>query len=86
MEITDTHSHIYLEEFAGDRKEMLKRAELEGVRKILMPAIDSETHEHVLETERSYSGKCFAMMGLHPCSVKTNFKEELSLVKKSLAQ
>ena len=86
MEITDTHSHIYLEEFTGDRKEMLNRAELEGVRKILMPAIDSETHEQVLETERSFPGKCFAMMGLHPCSVKANYKEELEIVKKYLAQ
>ena len=86
MEITDTHSHIYLEEFGGDRKEVLNRAELEGVRKILMPAIDSETHELVLETERSFPGKCFAMMGLHPCSVKANFNEELEVVKKYLAQ
>lgn len=86
MEITDTHTHIYLEEFAGDRKDMLNRAELEGVRKILMPAIDSETHEQMLETERLFPGKCFAMMGLHPCSVKANFKEELEVVKKYLAQ
>ena len=86
MEINDTHSHIYLEDFAGDRNEMLKRAETEGVTKILMPAIDSTTHEQTIEVSYLYPGKCFAMMGLHPCSVKINFKEELDLVKKYLDQ
>jgi TatD DNase family protein len=86
MQITDTHSHVYLGDFAEDGNEMLKRAEMEGVCKILMPAIDSETHGQLIEAERLHPNQCFAMMGLHPCSVKENFWEELELVKKYLGQ
>ena len=86
MQITDTHSHIYLDEFATDRAEMLLRAEKEGVRKILMPAIDSQTHEQMLALEKLNPAQCFAMMGLHPCSVKENFEAELGIVKKYLSE
>jgi TatD DNase family protein len=86
MQITDTHSHIYLPEFESDRADMLLRAEKEGVRKILMPAIDSSTHLQMLELENLNPAQCIAMMGLHPCSVKQNFKEELGIIKSYLDQ
>jgi len=44
MTLIDTHSHIYLPEFDSDIAEMFERADKEGVIKILLPAIDSETH------------------------------------------
>ena len=80
--IIDSHSHIYLAEFDQDRAAMLARAENEGVELILMPAIDRTTHSTMLEIERSFPGKCYAMMGLHPCSVKEGYNEELTIVKK----
>jgi len=79
--LIDTHSHIYLGDFDHDRIEMLSRAENEGVGMILMPAIDSETHLATLKTEKELGAKCLAMMGLHPCSVKENYREELKIVK-----
>lgn len=75
--IIDTHSHIYLEEFDADRKAMLERAENESVRHILMPAVDSVSHGRLLETEKAHPGLCLGMMGLHPCSVKENYPDEL---------
>lgn len=78
MNLIDTHSHIYLPEFDADRPEMLRRAEIEGVRKILMPAIDAETHQKMLNIEQNHTGVCIAMMGVHPCSVKSNYKAELN--------
>jgi len=79
--LIDTHSHIYLPEFGPDRPEMMTRAYNEGVGLVLMPAIDSATHEEMLKTEMSFQGKTLSMMGLHPCSVKENFIEELKIVK-----
>lgn len=86
MALIDTHSHIYLGEFDNDRKAMLERAAEEGVVKILMPAIDSETHSQMLETERNFSDLCLSMIGLHPCSVKENYKDELQVVGDFLQQ
>lgn len=85
MQIIDTHSHIYLEEFANDREQIIKRAEYEGIRMVLMPAIDTEHHKNMLSLEADNPDFCRSMMGLHPCSVKENWKEELSIVAGFLA-
>lgn len=86
MALIDTHSHIYLDEFDNDRKPMLERAMEEALVKILMPAIDSETHNKMLEAEQHFPGLCLSMMGLHPCSVKENYKHELQIVHDFLQQ
>ncbi len=82
--IIDTHTHLYSEEFKDDIAEVLQRAEKEMVQKFCLPAIDSETHQAMIALEDANPGKCFAMMGLHPCSVKENYKEELAIAEKWL--
>jgi TatD DNase family protein len=81
MMIIDTHSHIYLPEFDLDRPQILDRAEKEGVKKILLPAIDSTTHGAMLKLEEKNPSVCLSMIGLHPCSVKENPDEELKIVR-----
>ncbi len=83
MLLTDTHSHIYLPEFDKDRDLMLERAEKEGVGTILMPAIDTSTHDQMLRLEEAHPN-CMAMMGLHPCSVKADFQAELKTAREFL--
>ncbi|MBI5856375.1 MAG: TatD family hydrolase [Sphingobacteriales bacterium] len=77
MTLIDTHSHIYLSEFNQDREKILERAQNEGISVVLLPAIDSSTHEQMLELETNSRGIYQSMMGLHPCSVKEDFEEEL---------
>ena len=86
MTLIDSHSHIYLNEFDIDRVEVLERAATEGVSNILMPAIDSSTHEAMMRTENEFSSQCKSMIGLHPCSVKANYKDELKIVEEYLAK
>lgn len=81
MKLTDTHAHIYLSEFEEEREKMLKRAEKEGVTKIFLPAIDSESHQQLLALAAAYPDTCIPMMGLHPCYVKENYKDELSIAR-----
>jgi TatD DNase family protein len=81
MILTDTHCHLYAEEFATDIDEVLKRATAAGVQKFYLPAIDSTTHAQMIKLQDNYPGKCIAMMGLHPCYVKENYLNELQLVK-----
>ena len=81
----DTHAHIYLPEFDGDRKDVISNAKKAGIDKILMPAIDSGNHAFMLETEGKFE-ECIAMIGLHPCSVKENYEAELEVVKNYLRE
>ena len=86
MNLIDTHSHLYDRAFDGDRAEAVGRALGAGVRKILLPAIDSESHEALFGLARTYPGVCFPMMGLHPTSVNDNprWRQELEAVGKYL--
>lgn len=81
MTIIDTHSHIYLSDFNEDRATLIESAEKEGVARILLPAIDSTTHEDMLKIEHNDPSHFYAMMGVHPCSIKENFREELNTAK-----
>ena len=82
----DTHAHIYSNKFNTDRAEMLQKTFELGVHKIFMPNIDRESIDGMLALEKAYPNQCYAMMGLHPCSVKENFEEELAIVEEWLAK
>ncbi|SHL79390.1 TatD family hydrolase [Hymenobacter psychrotolerans] len=77
MHLTDSHAHVYSEQFKPDRDDMLNRAYEAGVRTIVMPNIDHESIDVMLETEARFPQQCHAMMGLHPCYVTKNFEKEL---------
>jgi TatD DNase family protein len=80
-QLIDTHAHIYLSEFDDDIDEVIDRSKEAGIEKIFMPNIDSNSIEGMLEIEKIYKNYCVSMMGLHPCYVKTNYKEELNNIK-----
>ena len=86
MMLIDTHAHLYLAKFDDDREEMMDRARQNGIEKIYLPNIDHESIDVMLKMEADYPDRCFAMMGLHPCSVKENYKEELKIVEDWLGQ
>jgi len=81
MTLIDTHSHVYLDDFNDDLPALIERADKVGIIRVLMPAIDSATHEKMLETEQRFAAVCLSMMGLHPCSVKENYLVELGIAK-----
>lgn len=83
--LIDTHAHLYARQFDHDRDAMLNRADTEGVKKIFLPAIDSETHDAMLALEAAEPTRCFAMMGVHPCSIAADFAAELAIAERHLA-
>ena len=88
MSLIDTHTHIYLPDFDSDLDAMLDRAYRNGIEKIFLPAIDSETHDRVLKlcqpNDTASRPAIYPMMGVHPCSIKENYKEELEIALKYL--
>ena len=81
MKLIDTHCHLYLDEFKEDIHEVIERARKIGVTKFFLPAIDSEVITDMLALEAAFPAEFFAMMGLHPCSVKENYKDELQIAE-----
>ncbi len=80
----DTHTHLYSEEFNDDRKAIIEKALQNSVTKLYLPNVDSDSIEGMLQLEKEFPNNCFPMMGLHPCSVKENYLEELAIVKQWL--
>ena len=81
MRLIDTHTHLYAKQFDSDRDVMIQRAADAGVEQFFLPNIDSSSIPGMLALEEKYPERCFAMMGLHPCSVKENVEEELKVVE-----
>ncbi|MDF1570813.1 MAG: TatD family hydrolase [Bacteroidales bacterium] len=81
---TDTHAHLYLEEFRDDKDSVIRRAIAQGVEKIFLPNLDSSSLAGMNNLAEQYPGTCYAMIGLHPTSVKENFREELQRIEKEL--
>ncbi len=84
MELVDTHAHLYSRKFDNDRDEVIARARERGIARFYLPNIDSASVDAMLALEEAYPGECFAMMGLHPCSVNENFEAELAVVEEWL--
>lgn len=82
----DTHAHIYAAEFDEDIDEVIQHAQDLGITKILMPNIDHESIDGMLALEEKYPNMCYAMMGLHPCSVKKDFQKHLYEVEEWLSK
>jgi TatD DNase family protein len=86
MILTDTHTHLYSEEFDSDRDEMIQRAIYAGVSRFFVPSIDSSYTQKMYDLETQFPENIFLMMGLHPCYVKENYLEELAHVETELAK
>lgn len=84
MIITDTHTHLYSEQFENDRNEVIQRAIDAGVSRFFIPAIDSDYVDKMLALEKDFPENIFLMMGLHPTHVNENVEKELEQVKKWL--
>ena len=79
--MTDTHCHLYLDQFSDDIMQVIDHAVSEGIHQFYLPCIDSSVIDKMLELESRFPAVCYAMMGLHPCSVKENYLEELEVVE-----
>ena len=81
MILTDTHTHLYSKEFDADRNSLIQKAIDSGISRLFMPNVDSESIPRMFQVEKQFPLNCFAMMGLHPCSVGPKYQQELQVVE-----
>lgn len=82
MILVDTHTHLYLPEFDTDLAQTITRATNQGVKYMLLPNIDLESVEPMLRVCNQYPDLCFPMLGLHPTSIKQDYRAELDSILK----
>ncbi len=86
MGFIDTHSHIYGPEFDEDREEVIARAKEAGVDAILLPNINPDTVQPMLELCQRHPGYAFPMMGLHPEDITDDWQTTLDVMHDRLLQ
>ena len=84
MQIIDTHTHLYLNQFKKDIDDVIVRAKEIGVKKFIFPAIDSSHFNDMHNLKDKYPNSIYLMTGLHPTDVKENYKDELNFVVNTL--
>lgn len=80
MILTDTHAHVYSEEFLNDFKECFNRSIENKVSRVFVPNVDVNSIKLLSEICKLYPNNYFPMMGLHPCSVKEDFNNQLKTI------
>ena len=86
MELIDTHTHLYLEQFDEDQSQVIRRALDQGVNQMFLPNIDSGSIDSLIQLCEEYPTNIFPMIGLHPTSVNQDYKVELDRVEKELLE
>jgi len=81
MILTDTHTHLYSKEFDTERTILIQKAIDSGITRMFMPNVDSDSIPGMFLVEKQFPENCFAMMGLHPCSIGSNYQQELQVVE-----
>jgi len=82
MQLIDTHTHLYLPEFDSDRDDIVNKAVSSGVIKLLLPNIDLKSVDAMLSAADRYKNICYPMTGLHPTSVREDFRTQLDELDK----
>ena len=68
----DTHAHIDGDEFNEDFQTVLNNAKENGIEKILIPNINLDTINHIVELCDLYPGFLYPMIGIHPEDINSN--------------
>lgn len=80
MVFTDTHTHLYYEQDQAQLNQLMQRALATGVSRLFLPNVDVASIPLVMNLAGQYPEHCFPMLGLHPCDVKADFRDQLQTI------
>ena len=81
MKLIDTHCHLDLPQYEEDIEEVVKRASLSGVERVIVPGISVESSRKAVELAAKYPS-VFAAVGIHPHEADKVRQEDIDEVRK----
>ena len=82
--LTDTHCHLDLDKFDADRDEVIRRAELAGLSRILIPGLTVASSRNVVQLAYTHP-MLFAAVGVHPNDASTWDEQTISSLKQLIS-
>ncbi|QXV66709.1 TatD family hydrolase [Mucilaginibacter sp. 21P] len=86
MVLIDTHTHLYYEADEAKRDELMLRCKQNNIDRLFLPNVDAASVPLMFDLLKAYPDNCYPMLGLHPCSVKENWEEELAVIQPAIHQ
>lgn len=81
----DTHAHLDMQPFDGDRQAVIGRALEAGVKTMIAVGIDLRSSQKVIELAEKYGG-IFAAAGIHPHEAASVKREDIDAMAKLVRQ
>jgi TatD DNase family protein len=81
MVLTDTHTHLYYETNPDKRAALVQRCINNDISRLFLPGVDAASVPMIYNLVEAYPDLCYPMLGLHPCSVKPGWENELAAIK-----
>lgn len=82
--LTDTHTHLYLDDFAPENEATVRRAIDAGVNTLIFPNVDLNTIAPMKALHSVFPQNTFMAMGLHPTEVRETWQDDLKTVENEL--
>ena len=64
--LIDTHAHLWFPDYKDDLEQVIGRANIAGVEKMIVPGTDLESSRQAVELAKKYPGVLYAAVGVHP--------------------
>ena len=64
----------------------MERCKSNQVGRLFLPNVDADSVEKVFALAADYPDMCYPMLGLHPCSVKEGWEQEMDVIKQAKDQ
>lgn len=82
----DTHIHIDEEAYAADREEVIARQREAGVEAMIVPGVNAQSIDGILDICHRHKGYCFPALGFHPQDVKEDWQEQWAIIEKAIRE
>lgn len=75
--MTDTHSHLYMDAFAGEEADTVRKAIEAGVTMMIFPGVSPESHDAMMDLHRQFPENTRVALGLHPTELGDDWRKTL---------
>lgn len=79
--LIDTHTHLYLDDFAPENLEVVKRAIDAGVDAMIFPNVDCSTVKPMFDLHDQMPDRLHMAMGLHPTEINDGWRDAIAEIK-----
>lgn len=84
MQLVDTHTHLYLDDYGPDRAAAVDRAIAAGVPWMIFPNVNAASVAPMMELAARYPENVATCVGLHPSDVKEDWSAQLDVIESIL--